>query len=455
MRVSQNPYQGLVHLFSKIKSLGTICMKPQHVTDNKPTRRVRYRRAFQFLSLCPLLLGIQAAAQTLNGTWTGTYTITEPPPSCPNVGAYSGAMTLVIQSSGSSFSGTGSLTKVPQYSNSCTITGYNTDSATVSGSVSGSQLDGEFTSGVIDGLTFTATITGNQMAGQFTDLTGSFTLTNGSASLEFVTPQNLTTAQLGVSYSAQFQVSGASGTVSYKLSSDSSPPPGLTLGASGLLSGIPSEAGSFGFTVVATEEATGRVVSQVFNLNVASTCDETGPMTITGKQDFGLLRSGDPIQPVTYQVQYGCPNFIWTIPSPFFGLSFSCNGPDPKNATAAFTCTLSGTPIGLTAPSSALFFQPLEVQDSHGVKVKIVLSGEIQAPNPASKLLPAGAITQYTYLNGSKFLFDEFVAGTSGGLGPYTCTPVPNQGSPSSRWAPGVRFMDSRLPPAPTRSTAR
>lgn len=65
-----------------------------------------------------------------------------------------------------------------------------------------------------------------------------------------------TPAENGVAYNYQFIVSGATGAVTYALTSGSLPS-GLSVDAAGLLSGTPSDFGLFAFTVTATDAGSG------------------------------------------------------------------------------------------------------------------------------------------------------------------------------------------------------
>ena len=78
------------------------------------------------------------------------------------------------------------------------------------------------------------------------------------------TASALADAPSGTAYSLQL---GASNTVSYSLASGTLPT-GVTLSAAGLLSGTPSAAGSYSFTVNAQGNATDAVVSDTFTLKI-------------------------------------------------------------------------------------------------------------------------------------------------------------------------------------------
>ena len=93
------------------------------------------------------------------------------------------------------------------------------------------------------------------------------------------TSSNLPSSQVGQSYQAPsglaLQVSGAVGSVSYQLTPDSTLPPGMTLTA-GIIGGKPTQAGSYGFTIMATD-SNGDTASRTFNININACLLYTSP----------------------------------------------------------------------------------------------------------------------------------------------------------------------------------
>ncbi len=261
---------------------------------------------------------------------------------------------------------------------------------------------------------YTLAITVTDSAG--TSITQNFSLTlNAASALLFVTSPNLPNATVNSPYSVTLVVSGAINSVSFQLTPDSQLPPGLNLDSStGVISGTPSEQDTFGFTVVATEAGTGLSTSRTFNLNVGT----GGPLTIVGPVDFGIINPAKSPFPVQYQAQGGTRPYQWTVPDPFFGLSFNDCTSDP-------ICTLSGTPVGAKEPNKNDFFQPLIVRDSATppATAKIVLVGTIQIPNPPPPMTSNGPINS-TAVVGLKYLFTDFVDGITGGRGIFSCVPV-------------------------------
>src|SRR3989454_7901923 len=88
------------------------------------------------------------------------------------------------------------------------------------------------------------------------------------ASLLSITTTSLPSGTVGVAYSAT--LSGAGGTPPYTWSlTTGSLPPGLALSTSGTISGAPTAAGSYSFTIQASDSG-GQKASQAFAVSVAS-----------------------------------------------------------------------------------------------------------------------------------------------------------------------------------------
>src|SRR2546426_5069645 len=88
------------------------------------------------------------------------------------------------------------------------------------------------------------------------------------ASLLSITTTSLPSGTVGVAYSAT--LSGAGGTPPYTWSlTTGSLPPGLALSTSGTISGAPTAAGSYSFTIQASDSG-GQKASQAFAVSVGS-----------------------------------------------------------------------------------------------------------------------------------------------------------------------------------------
>lgn len=168
-------------------------------------------------------------------------------------------------------------------------------------------------------------------------------------------------------------------------------PPGLSLGAGGVLSGTPTTAGTYAFTVEA-EDANGFTASRAYSITIGST-DPSPPVitpTVTGKAgNNGWFRG-----PVTV---------TWSVTDPQSNIS-SMTGCDPvviSAETAGTTVTCSATSAGGVA--------------SQGVLVRIDFTPPVLAPT-ASSTRPVLNQPVLVAPNGSDAL---------SGLASQTCEPSP------------------------------
>jgi hypothetical protein len=99
-----------------------------------------------------------------------------------------------------------------------------------------------------------------------------------------IVPQTPPAATAGSPYSAQLAATGGTDPVTFSLADGSALPPGLTFSDSGLLSGTPTNPGSFSFTVVATD-ALGSAASLPLAFSVSAAL--TTPTTVASLQRFG------------------------------------------------------------------------------------------------------------------------------------------------------------------------
>jgi hypothetical protein len=201
---------------------------------------------------------------------------------------------------------------------------------------SGGEISGKPTA--VGSFTFTVGATGDKSMGVAT-----YTISVAYPPLT-ITPSALFPATPGVFYSAAIVVSG--GTAPYTFAVKSGPlPAGLTIGADGTLSGIPTGApGRFSFTVV-VKDAVGAPGSKTFNLVVAApavvatqTALQRG---VVGTPYSAALGASGGVSPYTFSLADGA------LP---LGLSLESNG------------TISGTP---THAGTSLF--TVRIADANNV----------------------------------------------------------------------------------------
>jgi hypothetical protein len=206
-----------------------------------------------------------------------------------------------------------------------------------------------------------------------------------------VTPPTLPGATVGTFYNQNISSLGGAGTVTYAQSAGTLPP-GLSLAANGTLSGTPSSAGTFQFTVTATDQ-NGCQGSQIYSITVTCPVITLTPGTLpngTGGTPYNqnVVASGGTA-PYNYAVTFGAP------PN---GTNFNASG------------VLSGTP---TTPGSFTF--TVTATDFYGCQgsqsYTIIIACPAITLTPAS--LPNGQIG---------IAYSQIIGVLSGGTPPYTFT---------------------------------
>jgi hypothetical protein len=189
--------------------------------------------------------------------------------------------------------------------------------------------------------TYTFTVTATDSAANVGSR--SYTITIGLS----LSPTSLPGGTAGTAYSQQITAGGGSG--SYTYTASSGVPPGLGLNSAGLLSGTPTSAGTYSFTVTANDTA-GNSGSRSYSLAIgaAATCGG---------------------------VSFSVANASTTAPHPFI---FAVT----KAGTATITCTVNyatsnGTAVAgvnYTATSGTLTF--ISSQTTQNVQVNTIAGGD-------------------------------------------------------------------------------
>lgn len=171
-----------------------------------------------------------------------------------------------------------------------------------------------------------------------------FTLTPGGA---------LTSGTAGVNYSQTLSQTGALGTPNFAITAGSLPP-GLTLSASGTISGTPTATGTFNFTVTVNDNSgcsgsqaysitvlcPTNVVSLVLSPNVV--CDNAGLVTLSGGSPAGGTYSGTGVSSSQFDPASGSQTITYDY-TDSYGCAYS----------ASATLTVYTSPVVTLAPFSA------------------------------------------------------------------------------------------------------
>ncbi|GAB3702510.1 hypothetical protein GCM10027592_32000 [Spirosoma flavus] len=275
------------------------------------------------------------------------------------------------------------------------VTGYNagTDNltTTVSPFVSGSDAQLNGCSSAINAGDNSANSTANDLSGNTRvfgnriDL-GAYELqTTGGLILSV---PELSTATVGVGFSQSFVASAGAAPFSYSLASGSFPP-GLSLSSTGVLSGTPTQAGSFTLSAKATDATSCSGVSApyVLTVNTILGLSASPGAVCVGSVTTFTATVGSATGSYSYTLNNGLtPPLTGTASSSAFSLSLTASG----SGTQTYTLTVAAN--GQRASSqTVLMVNPLPVASlSH--------SGTLSCAQ-TSVTLTAGGGTSYTFAN--------------------------------------------------------
>ncbi len=204
-----------------------------------------------------------------------------------------------------------------------------------------------------------------------------------------ITPAHLLAGEPGATYTQTFAATG--GTAPYTLQALDSPPPGLTFDpTSGVLTGNPTVAGTFPFTVVVTDQA-GATVRKNYSVVI------------------------DTVLAVPVAVK---PAYLQTVTDPTFGTQITRIAAD----AGAPIVTADGTTIGTWSRDARHNYSINEAWNSNSTLIMIENRGD------------AGGTPDQLYLNGSTYQV-EF----------GTPSNMPGNGSDDQRWNQNPDYPDDVL----------
>lgn len=295
------------------------------------------------LSAAGLLSGVPTSAGASNFTITATdsfgftgwraygLTVTAPAPVAGNVSltvaANSSANPVALNLSG------GPAMSVAVASNASNGTA----------TASGTSISFTPTPGFAGSDSFTYTATG--LGGTSNVATVSVTVMAPTVTL---TPSSLANGTIATAFSANITASGGSAPYTYSLLSGSLPG-GLTLSNSGNLSGTPNAAGSFSFTVQATDN-TGFTGTQAYSMSIASQAPVTGAVS-------AAVAANSSANPITLNLSGGAASSVAVSSAPSHGtasasgLTISYTPTAGYSGSDSFTYTATGVG-GTSSPST-------------------------------------------------------------------------------------------------------
>lgn len=193
--------------------------------------------------------------------------------------------------------------------------------------------------------TYPFTVTGTSSSPSYSaSASASLAVTAPSGNMLSVTTSSLPGGSEGAQYSQTLAATGGSPAYTWSVNSGSLPP-GLTLAPSGVLSGLPTTAGSYSFTVQVVDS--GGDMAQSQNLSVTISAPATLSIT-TASLPNGIVNAA---YSATVSATGGAGYYSWAL----------INSPPSWLSIGSASGTLTGTP-----PSASNYSVTVQVIDSYG-----------------------------------------------------------------------------------------
>ena len=276
---------------------------------------------------------------------------------------------------------------------------------------SNGTLSGTPTAGGSFNFTVTATDSSGG-TGPFSATSGSLTLTVNPPSITLA-PASLPTATVATAYSQNMTASGGTSIYTYAVTAGSLPA-GLSLGSSGAITGTPTAAGAFNFTITATDSSTGTgpyTGSNAYTLTVdapALTLTPASGATINGTAGSpvtGTFTAGNGTGPYTYAITAGAlppgvtlssAGALSGTPSAAGNFNFTVEATDSSTGTSAPFHVSGSYTVAIVAPTITLSPSTLTAAAVGNAYSQTIAASEGHPTtftyNVSSGVLPAGLI---------------------------------------------------------------
>ncbi|MDW5442299.1 putative Ig domain-containing protein [Polaromonas sp. SM01] len=255
-----------------------------------------------------------------------------------------------------------------------------------------------------------------------------------------IAPPVLPAMTEGTAYNQAITASGGTATYSYAITSGSLPT-GLSLASTGILSGTPTLAGPYNFTVSATDSSTGTSApftgSRAYSVTVASGTPVAGAVSvnvlygsnanaITLNLSGGAATSVAVATAAAHGTATASGTSITYTPTPGYGGpdSFTYTATNGFGTSTPATVTITvGTPFITVAPSTlpvasigAAYSQSLSAANGTGPYTYVVSNGAL----PAGLSLSGGGVLSGIPTAAGTFYFTLRATDSSSGGGPYS-----------------------------------
>ncbi|MDR3508443.1 MAG: putative Ig domain-containing protein [Caulobacteraceae bacterium] len=254
------------------------------------------------------------------------------------------------------------------------------------------------TSTAAGSFNFTVTATDSSTgAGPYTG-SRAYSLSVGAPTIA-IAPASLPAAAVGSSYSQTVSASGGTSPYSYAVTAGALPA-GLSLASGGALSGTPTAAGSFNFTVTATDSSTGtgapftaaRAYSLTVNAPTITVSPASLPAAAVGSSYSQTVSASGGTSPYSYAVTAG------SLPA---GLSLTSGGALSGTPTAGgsfnFTVTATDSSTGTGAPFTSARAYSLTVNAPTIAVSPATLSNPTVGTSVSTSLSASGGTGPYSF----------------------------------------------------------